>query len=88
MPKAKDDPFIATLWESLVAAKLGPAGTADSWKDASTAVRDRFGRAARNAMKAPGLGAGLSDKVPVYALSALDRGTGAKPKTKAKKTRR
>jgi hypothetical protein len=52
MAKAAD-PFIAAIWESLIAAKLPPGGNDQSWEEVPVRVRNRFIKAVRQAMQSP-----------------------------------
>jgi hypothetical protein len=52
MPKS-DDPFITALWDSLIGAKLGPAGNAENWSETPVRTRNRFAKAVRQAMQSP-----------------------------------
>jgi hypothetical protein len=47
MPKKSTDPFMAGLWEALVADKLGPGGNETGWDETPVRIRNRFIRAVR-----------------------------------------
>ena len=81
MPKS-DDPFIVQLWEALVEAKLPPGGHAETWKDAPVRIRNRFTKAARQAMQSKAaFGAVPLSQVESFASGASgDRASRAKKK--------
>jgi len=47
MPKKSTDPFMAGLWEALIADKLGPGGNQSGWDETPVRIRNRFIRAVR-----------------------------------------
>jgi hypothetical protein len=51
MPKKSTDPFMAALWSAMLEEKLPPGGHETSWGVTSPRIRNRFIRAARQAMQ-------------------------------------
>jgi hypothetical protein len=73
MAKKATDPFIAALWSAMLEEKLPPGGHETAWGVTSTRIRNRFVKAARQAMQSgAAFGAIPLDKVPVYAARAAE----------------
>jgi len=51
MAKKSTDPFMAALWEALVADKLGPGGHETSWDETNVRIRNRFIKAVRQVLQ-------------------------------------
>lgn len=51
MPKKATDPFMAGLWNALVADALGPASHATGWDETPVRIRNRFTRAVRQVLQ-------------------------------------
>lgn len=51
MPKKSTDPFMAGLWEALVADKLGPGGNETAWDETNVRIRNRFIKAVRQVLQ-------------------------------------
>ncbi len=80
MPKKSTDPFMAALWESLRADKLGPGGNETGWDETNVRIRNRFIKAVRQVLQSgAAFGASMSEVAPpAKAAKAGAKGKGRK----------
>ncbi|WP_395022422.1 hypothetical protein [Dongia sp.] len=80
MPKKSTDPFMAALWESLRADKLGPGGNETGWDETNVRIRNRFIKAVRQVLQSgAAFGASMSEVgAPAKAAKGTAKAKGKK----------
>ena len=86
MPKKSTDPFMAGLWEALIADKLGPGGHDTSWDETNVRIRNRFIKAVRQVLQS-GAAFGASAMVDLPSVVKQSPRAAAKPKGKGRDER-
>lgn len=78
MPKKSTDPFMAGLWEALIADKLGPGGNETDWDETPVRIRNRFIRAVRQVLQSGAAFAASAVELPVAPVKKPTASAGRK----------